>query len=104
MNEEIEFDPAARQLCPDGACVGLIGADGRCGECGRAGGTASARGSSGPAAQADELASAGESLGADGADGTDGFDAGRKLCDDGACVGVVGPDGRCQTCGRVSGS
>ena len=24
-----------RKLCPDGACIGVIGADGRCGECGR---------------------------------------------------------------------
>ena len=24
-----------RQLCSDGACVGIIGQDGRCGECGR---------------------------------------------------------------------
>jgi hypothetical protein len=29
-----------------------------------------------------------------------GFDAGRRLCDDGSCVGVVGPDGVCRTCGR----
>jgi len=29
------FDPG-RRLCPDGSCVGVIGADGHCGVCGRA--------------------------------------------------------------------
>ena len=28
-----------RELCPDGACVGLIGSDGKCKVCGRARGT-----------------------------------------------------------------
>jgi hypothetical protein len=28
-----EFD--ARQLCPDGNCIGLLGADGKCKVCGR---------------------------------------------------------------------
>lgn len=29
------FDDEERQLCPDGACTGLIGSDGKCKECGR---------------------------------------------------------------------
>jgi hypothetical protein len=29
-----DFDPA-RKLCPDGDCVGVLGADGRCKVCGR---------------------------------------------------------------------
>ena len=29
-----------------------------------------------------------------------GFDARRKLCPDGACVGVIGEDGRCKVCGQ----
>jgi hypothetical protein len=28
------------------------------------------------------------------------FEPGRRLCDDGACVGVVGPAGVCTLCGR----
>ncbi len=24
----------------------------------------------------------------------------RKMCSDGACIGVIGPDGRCKECGR----
>src|SRR5437868_1309576 len=30
------FDPSKRRLCPDGACIGVIGDDGRCRVCGRA--------------------------------------------------------------------
>lgn len=26
--------------------------------------------------------------------------ASRKLCSDGACIGVIGPDGRCKACGK----
>jgi hypothetical protein len=26
----------------------------------------------------------------------------RQLCPDGGCVGVIGPDGTCKTCGRVA--
>ena len=35
---------------------------------------------------------------------SEGFDAARRLCDDGACVGVVQDDGKCNVCGRMSGS
>jgi hypothetical protein len=27
--------------------------------------------------------------------------ADRRLCPDGSCIGLVGPDGRCRTCGRA---
>jgi BRCT domain type II-containing protein len=33
--EEIDF--ASRQLCPDGACIGVLGANGRCKVCGKEG-------------------------------------------------------------------
>jgi len=32
----------------------------------------------------------------------DAFDPGRRLCPDGACLGVIGPNGRCTTCGRLA--
>jgi hypothetical protein len=101
--EPATFDPTRRRLCADGACVGVIGADGRCGECGRTEAQATAgeepelRGSrdldAGPeatdGAAADEASVAAE-----------GFDPKRRLCDDGACVGVIGDDGACRVCGR----
>jgi hypothetical protein len=90
--EEAGFDPK-RRLCPDGACVGLIGPDGRCTVCARSGaGSADVQEvqdvKEEPAAHASNVASSG------------GFDPGRRLCDDGSCVGVVGADGLCGTCGR----
>ena len=98
-NPDETFDPSRRKLCPDGACVGVIGADGLCGECGR---------TEAQAAAGDERP---DSFGAidDGPSGAPGdgdapaaggFDPRRKLCDDGACVGVVGADGVCAVCGR----
>ena len=29
--------------------------------------------------------------------------ANRRLCVDGNCIGVIGPDGRCKECGRPAG-
>jgi hypothetical protein len=89
--EETTFDPS-RRLCPDGSCVGVLGADGLCSVCGHPEGAA---GDPDPAERA-----AGEADGGAPAATTAGFDPGRRLCDDGSCVGVVGPDGVCGTCGR----
>ncbi len=30
------------------------------------------------------------------------FDSHRRLCPDGACIGVIGDDGRCRVCGRAA--
>ena len=106
MNEELEFDPAQRHLCPDGSCTGLVGPDGRCAVCGLDGGPPPERGAAPagareprPVAETVRAVSTGVPAGADG-----DFDAARRLCDDGSCVGVIGGDGRCGVCGRVSGS
>ena len=32
------------------------------------------------------------------------LDSNRRLCDDGSCLGVLGADGKCNVCGRVSRS
>ena len=98
---ETAFDPR-RRLCPDGSCVGVIGADGRCSVCQRPPGsaekTASAASHDDPEPGAAAAAEENEALSA--ADAASGFDPARRLCDDGACVGVVGADGACGTCGR----
>jgi hypothetical protein len=96
------FDPTRRRLCADGACVGVIGADGRCGECGRTEAQAAAGEEPAPqdarglddGPEADDAEAEGASVAADG------FDPKRRLCDDGACVGVIGDDGACRVCGR----
>jgi hypothetical protein len=105
------FDPARRRLCPDGACVGVIGPDGICRECGRteaaaaAGETAvSMTGEAASEPDQDTRATADPTDGADAgpAGATGAFDSKRRLCDDGSCVGVVGEDGVCRVCGRRS--
>lgn len=103
--EETRFDPK-RRLCPDGGCIGIIGPDGRCKECGRpaAGMAAVPAEASRPDHAEGAGAAAPEGDGGDRreaapSDGT-AFDANRRLCDDGSCVGVVGADGACRVCGR----
>jgi hypothetical protein len=90
---ETGFDPN-RRLCPDGACVGVIGPQGRCTVCARLGDADSVNAEvEGDARAAEPAESAATSM-------TGDFDPGRRLCDDGSCVGVVGADGVCGTCGR----
>jgi hypothetical protein len=127
-----------RELCPDGACVGVIGADGLCKVCGRAAqnwGDERRRGlKEDPEDEADDEADDDLDHGDEGDDG-DGDDgdeyededddeddddeedaddrahasapapsgdwAQRKLCPDGACIGVIGANGKCTVCGRA---
>jgi hypothetical protein len=123
--EKTKFDPTRRRLCPDGVCIGVIGADGRCKVCGRAddGSPVAAVGDS--ASPEPDLADADDDAGADATTDDDGgggdeqaasgdgdghgaeleaapggFDPKRRLCDDGTCIGVIGADGVCSVCGR----
>jgi hypothetical protein len=113
--DEIPFDPK-RRLCPDGACVGVLGADGRCSVCQRPAGASAAWASGGDSDASDAEASESSASDSDDADAStstsptasglsasevsSGFDANRRLCDDGSCVGIVGADGICGTCGK----
>ena len=106
-----ELDLESRVLCPDGACVGVIGADGRCKVCGAAAPEQGVLASS-PASDPDAVEDQAEDEAADASerpdrpdtladDGTDPLDfKHRKLCSDGECVGVIGTDGRCRECGK----
>jgi hypothetical protein len=96
---ETPFDPTRRRLCADGSCVGVLGDDGRCRVCGRTEAQAAAGEDS---IAMDDASDASGDAGPDveaGAVGG-GFDPKRRLCDDGACVGVIGDDGTCRVCGR----
>ncbi len=102
-----------RQLCSDGNCIGVIGPDGLCTECGRPGenveiprkeeappsdaGAAPEDETEAPD-PADEDAAAGE-IEAEAPEDDDDW-ANRRLCPDGNCIGVIGPDGKCKECGR----
>jgi hypothetical protein len=112
MSDTEKFDSSRRRLCPDGSCVGLLDENGRCKECGRtASGEAEAVGA--PAFEDSEAVGfdSGPVQDVDAVQGTDqvqdelaasgGFDPKRKLCPDGACVGVIGADGRCSVCGQA---
>jgi hypothetical protein len=103
-----KFDPH-RRLCPDGACIGVIGDDGRCRVCGRsASGGAKDAAPAGfvPAAEVEvededdgEDEDANENTGGEGK-AAGAFDPARRLCPDGGCIGVIGPDGVCTVCGQ----
>ena len=121
------FDPSKRRLCPDGACIGVIGDDGRCRVCGRTSdGSVFASTSTSPSAGDDldtsdsdgsygwgddlvDQAQGGGGVGGDApapasaSGGGSTFRPDRPLCDDGSCIGVIGTDGRCGVCGRAQG-
>ncbi len=95
-----------RRLCPDGNCIGVIGPDGRCKECGLSAGedlpSAEDMISDAPTDEGDTAEAA--PAPATPSDQTPADDndhwANRRLCPDGNCIGVIGPDGRCKECGR----
>jgi len=99
-----------RQLCPDGACVGVIGSDGTCKVCGHAApnwGDERKRGMveepDGDEYEDDDEDA--DELDDDAPASTSDPDADpdweqRKLCPDDACIGVIGADGTCSVCKR----
>ncbi|MBA3456164.1 MAG: hypothetical protein H0T42_23900 [Deltaproteobacteria bacterium] len=126
----VEWD--RRQLCPDGACIGVIGSDGLCKVCGRAAqgwGDERKRGLVADAAPGDDDLDEGEDY--DDEDDEDELDDDedqdddvydddhpispgspallgalaewneRRLCVDGACIGLLADDGRCKVCGKI---
>lgn len=74
-----------RQLCSDGACIGVIDDNGRCKVCGVAPNSCDDDHDHDEDHQATR-------------------DEDRKLCADGACVGVIGDNGKCKVCGLGSES
>jgi len=110
-------DWGSRQLCPDGACIGLIGPDGKCKVCGRAASDVEPASAPAPAAVSAADPASAEQPGAPASDAAS--DAGSKAappeavtaadpdatkgarCADATCSGVSGPDGRCDVCGKV---
>ena len=92
-----------RRLCSDENCIGVIGPDGRCKECGRPdelgvipdAPVPEPSPSSSPAIEEADPRPVSE----DSAE-TDVEWGNRRLCSDGNCIGVIGPDGRCRECGK----
>ena len=108
-----------RILCPDGGCVGVIGDDGLCKVCGRAApnwGDERKRGLEADAVvgedeTVDDEYEDDEELEGEEEDGDEDLEPEapvavgewkeRKLCPDGACVGVIGDDNKCRVCGKA---
>ena len=100
---EIIFDEnedwEKRILCSDEACIGTIGPDGKGKEGGKAyeGKLPEGHGiSSAQPVTAQEQ----KPVSMDEAASDDDWDK-RVLCSDGACIGVIGPDGCCKECGKT---
>jgi hypothetical protein len=89
------FDPRDRELCPDGACIGLIGADGRCKECG----TVSPNAVADPRHQGMQPGAAPDAELADEDEDDDDYEE-YDGCPDDDCPGEIGADGRCMECGK----
>ena len=95
-----------RELCPDGACIGVIGADGKCNVCGeRAPDWSPDRADRGDdSVESDDVeerdpveavAPANETM----STGDPDWDN-RTLCPDGSCTGLISGGGKCSVCGR----
>ena len=97
-----------RELCPDGSCTGLIGPEGTCKVCGRAApnwGDERKRGTKEVVEDVDDDEDEDdeeeeEDEIAPTAPAEIGEWKKRQLCSDGACVGVIGDDGKCKVCGK----
>lgn len=99
---EPDSESLERVPCPDEMCVGILGPGGRCGTCGRTAEPGTPLPSAPePGEDEEEAEEAGADEEREAAGETAGADADeRVLCPDEMCTGILGPDGRCGTCGR----
>lgn len=111
-SEDPAVDLRYRSLCPDGTCIGLLGADGRCKECGRVGAEVTTdprlRGLKEVAAEdRDPVTPTEAPTTTDFAADSPFFETppeftNRRLCPDGTCIGLIGTAGTCNECGIVA--
>ena len=101
MADPADAGPALdeRVLCPDGNCVGVV-EDGRCKLCGAPAAEPGLGGDSRATDSAPDLDLAGSPRSGD--NGSDVDDPHRRLCTDGACIGLVDDTGRCKVCGATA--
>jgi hypothetical protein len=98
-----------RRLCSDDNCIGVIGPDGFCKECGKPYEGELPEKIVNLKANFDEESVAKEDSGASKQAGDNEEEKlqpdieweNRRLCSDGNCIGVIGPDGRCKECGKT---
>ena len=122
-NTDLDIDWKNRVLCDDGNCIGVVGPDGYCKECGkRYEGPESIQAEQPEThcvetspSETDEENSHEDNISAEKTaeyqpDEEPENDAEeidpdlewerRKLCSEGSCIGVIGPDGFCNECGK----
>jgi hypothetical protein len=95
---DTDEDWGKRVLCSDESCIGTIGQDGHCKECGRTyeGELPVGHGVSNEKTVTMEKKKKVLSVDTDSDD-----DWGKRvLCSNEACIGVIGPDGKCKECGN----
>jgi len=97
IDENIDWD--ARVLCSDESCIGTIGPDGKCRECGKTYEGVLPQGHDKETAKAVIIEEA-SPVSSEGLGSDDEWEK-RVLCSDGACIGVIGPDGKCKECGKT---
>ena len=95
FDETIDWDQ--RVLCSDEACIGVIGLDGKCKECGKVYDGVLPEGHGLEAEMS--AVSAGDLAAETCREEPDEDWENRVLCSDEACIGVIGPDGKCKECG-----
>jgi hypothetical protein len=102
-----EFSIEERVLCSDDTCIGLVGPDGRCKECGLAyqGDEPLPLGTDLPLGEQNQESEAGlqsetHSAKEDPSESVlDPLE--RVCCSDETCIGIIGEDGLCGTCGKA---
>ncbi len=95
-----EFNLEERILCEDDTCIGLVGSDRKCKVCGRVYEGSSPLPKGGEDSADSEISTASMESSALLSE-TDKADPGERIpCLDDLCVGIIGPDGKCGTCGK----
>lgn len=114
---QIDIEWKNRVLCSDESCIGVIGPDGRCNECGKIyeghentfdnasrQTAAEFKPDAEPDAEPDTDTDSREATEEKEETIKTDIDSGwenRILCNDESCIGVIGPDGRCNECGKI---
>jgi hypothetical protein len=103
-NERDSAFDSKRRLCPDDACVGVIGPGGKCSECGRTATGAPSTGEFNESVESVATESSDDDATVESTSSTSnddgGFDPSRRLCSDDSCIGVIGDDRHCKVCGK----
>ncbi len=98
----VDPDWTERRLCDDGGCTGVIGGDGQCKVCGHAARFWGDERRRGLRSDDDADRETSEHVIARAMPVAEGEVAERRMCADGACVGLLGDDGRCKVCGALA--